>query len=179
MKTINRLFILLTVLFLSSCEGEQGPPGIPGEDGINLLGSVIEIEGTFNPENDYRLYYEFPNNLEIYDSDLVLVYILWDQADNGNGNVLDIWRLVPQTVVLPEGVLQYNFDYTVADVEIFLNYTSDYSELLPAETDNQVFRIAVLPAAYAANKSIDLADMNAVMKSLKTDIASVKRYGQQ
>lgn len=182
MKTINCLFAVLALFLLVSCEGEQGPPGVPGEDGldgVNILGSIIEIEGTFSTDNSYKLYYKFPSDFEVYSSDVVLVYILWEQADvgNGNGNVLDVWRLLPQTVLLDEGILQYNFDYTTRDVQLYLTYTSDYNQLLPAETDNQVFRIAVLPADYLVGKSVDVNNLNAVMKSLKIDAASVKKLG--
>ncbi|WP_423130393.1 hypothetical protein [Gaoshiqia sp. Z1-71] len=170
MKTISRILVVLAVLFLTACEGEQGPPGMDGLNGDDLVGTVFEIQGTFNAQNNYTLYYQFPNNFEIYDSDIVLVYILWDQVDN-----LDVWRLLPQTVVLPEGVLLYNFDYTVGDVQVFLECTFDYSLLLPSETNNQVFRIAVLPAAYASNKAIDLTNLDAVMKSLKIDSSSVEK----
>ena len=79
MKTINRLFAVLALFLLVSCEGEQGPPGVPGEDGldgVNILGSIIEIEGTFSSDNSYKLYYEFPSDFEVYSSDVVLVYIL-------------------------------------------------------------------------------------------------------
>ena len=50
-----------TIIFLSliilSCEGPVGPPGPPGFDGldgldgVNILGQVLEIEGTFDAGN--------------------------------------------------------------------------------------------------------------------------------
>ena len=63
-----------------------------------------------------------------------------------------------------DGVLQYNFDYTVADVRFFLEGTTDFNNLLPGETDNQVFRIAVLPADFIAKKSVDINDFNSIMQ---------------
>ena len=74
MKTVTTILLLLTLIIFVSCEGPQGPPGEPG---INILGTVFRIDGDFTPENDYLLYYEFPNNSEVYDSDVGLVYILW------------------------------------------------------------------------------------------------------
>jgi len=168
MKTLARIFLLFAAVILISCEGEPGPPGQDGLDG--LIGSVFEVEGDFTPGNDYTLFYEFPNNFEIYDGDLVLVYILWE-VSNGT----DVWRLLPQTVVLNDGILQYNFDYTLGDVQIFLEGTTDFGNLLPAETDDQVFRIAVLPAEFAKNKSIDVTDFNAVVKSMNVNLNSIQK----
>ena len=175
MKTVTTILLLLTLIIFVSCEGPQGPPGEPG---INILGTVFRIDGDFTPENDYLLYYEFPNNFEVYDSDVVLVYILWEQS-----NGLEIWRLMPQTVALktiyPDwsetDVLQYNFDYTFNDVQIFLEGTMDFSTLLPGETDNQVFRIVVLPADFIAQKSVDIGDFNSL---LKTPNLEIKSFGE-
>lgn len=174
MKTIKALLLLATVIFVSSCEGPQGPPGDPG---TNILGTVFEIQGDFTADNDYLLYYQFPSNFEVYDSDVVLVYMLWEQT-----NGLDVWRLMPQTVALKTlypnssetDILQYNFDYTYTDVQIFLEGTMDFSTLLPAETDNQVFRIVVLPADFVAQKSVDINDMNSVLNAPQLRINSIE-----
>lgn len=162
MKTIIGIFLVTSIILLSSCEvvGPPGPPGMDGLDGDSFIGSIFEIQGDFTPGNDYTLYYEFPGNFEIYNSDVVLVYILWEQADG-----IDVWRLLPQTVVLSEGVLQYNFDYTVNDVQVFLEGTIDFGTLVPAEWQNQVFRIAVLPADFAHKETVDIQDLGAIMKS--------------
>ena len=168
MKTLARIFLLFAAVILISCEGEPGPPGQDGLDG--LIGSVFEIEGDFTPGNNYTLFYEFPNNFQIDNDDLVLVYILWEVS-----NSTDVWRLLPQTVVLEDGILQYNFDYTLGDVQIFLEGTTDFDNLLPAETDDQIFRIAVLPAEFAKNKSIDVTDFNAVAKSINVNLNSIQR----
>ncbi|HSO89126.1 MAG TPA: hypothetical protein VLQ91_21415 [Draconibacterium sp.] len=165
MKKISAIILLFASAFILSCEGPMGPPGIPGEDGTSLLGTIFELEDDFKPSNNYELFFDFPQNFEIYDTDVVLVYILWDVV-NVNGKNTDVWRLLPQTIVLDEGVLQYNFDYTVNDVRIFLETTIPYGDLLPAETQDQVFRIAVLPADFVASKkSFEIRDLNILMDS--------------
>ena len=163
MKTITTFLLLFTAIIISSCEGPVGPPGVPGEDGDALIGTVFEMEGDFRASNNYELFFNFPNNFEIYDTDVVLVYILWETT---NGNQTDVWRLIPQTRFIDDGVIQYNFDYTVSDVRIFLETTFDYADLLPAETDNQIFRIAVLPADFiASKKSIEINDLDVLLNS--------------
>lgn len=170
MKKLTTMILLFASAFILSCEGPMGPPG---EDGTDLLGTIFELEGDFQPSNNYELFFDFPNNFEIYDTDVVLVYILWDVV-NVNGKNTDVWRLMPQTIVLKDvypnytetDVLQYNFDYTVNDVRIFLETTMPLNELLPAETQDQVFRIAVLPADFVASKkAAEIRDLGVLMNS--------------
>jgi len=171
MKTIKTLTLLFASFFIiSSCEGPMGPPG---QDGDALIGSIFELEGDFNASNKYELFFDFPQNFEIYDTDVVLVYLLWDVV-NVDGKNTDVWRLMPQTIVFKDiypnytetDVLQYNFDYTVNDVRIFLETTMQFSDLLPAETQDQVFRIAVVPADFiASKKAAEISDLNVLMNS--------------
>lgn len=162
MKKITSIILLFVSVFIISCEGPMGPPG---EDGDALIGTIFEMEGDFKASNKYELFFDFPKDFEIYKTDVVLVYILWDVV-TVNGKNTDVWRLLPQTVVLDEGVLQYNFDYTVNDVRVFLEGTIPFSTLLPAETQDQVFRIAVLPADFiAGKKSAEISDLSILMNS--------------
>ncbi|HPE77546.1 MAG TPA: hypothetical protein PLC80_15745 [Draconibacterium sp.] len=162
MKKITSIILLFTAVLISSCEGPVGPPG---QDGEALIGTIFEMQGDFKASNNYELYFNFPNNFEIYDTDVVLVYILWETT-TVNGNQTDVWRLMPQSRFIDNGVIQYNFDHTVNDVRVFLETTFDYGDLLPSETDDQIFRIAVLPADFmATKKSAEINDLNILMNS--------------
>lgn len=178
MRSITGIFFIILLAYFSSCEGPVGPvgpkgdKGEPGEDGVNILGSVYEIVGDFTAENDYSIFSEFPDNIEVYESDIVLVYILWEQIDDGQ---TDVWRLLPQTGVFDEGVLQYNFDYTMTDVLIFMEGTLPPELYQPSETDDQVFRIAILPADFVTKKSLDISDMNDVMNSLQIKPSTIQK----
>lgn len=166
MKKLVLIILVFATIGITSCEGPMGPSGL---DGDTFIGSVFEIEGDFRPSNDYKLYYEFPKNFKVYDTDIVLVYMLWEVAGGK-----DVWRLMPQTIVLSDGVLQYNFDYTFDDVQIFLEGTTDFNQLRPAETDDQVFRIVVLPAEFAINKSVDISDINTILNSPSLKINTIQ-----
>lgn len=188
MKSSIRVLGILLSLFFISCEGPVGPPGPPGfdgfdgldgQDGINILGQVMEIEGSFTAENEYALFYEFPQTVEVFESDVVLVYLLWDQTEDGNGDPVDIWRLLPQTRILAQGLLQYNYDHTFFDVSVFLESDFDLSTLQPGDTDNQVFRIAVLPADFVQGSKLDRSNLEAVMKSLNITEKDVQRMELQ
>lgn len=175
MKKLVSILLIFAAVVITSCEGPMGPPGL---DGDTFIGSVFEIEDDFTPSNDFRLYFDFPNNFMVYDTDVVLVYMLWEQTDG-----LDVWRLMPQTVVLktiyPDrsetDVLQYNFDYTINDVQIFLEGTVDFNTLLPAEANNQVFRIVVLPADFAAKNKSNFNDLNLLLDSPSLKIDSIEK----
>ena len=184
MKKMSLFFSAIAVLFMISCEGPAGPPGydgfdgldgLDGQDGINILGTVFEIEGSFTPANEYTLFYEFPTAVEVFESDLVFVYILWDQTDDGNGELVDIWRLLPQTRLLDQGILQYNFDHTFFDVSVFLESDFDLATLMSGDTDDQVFRIAIVPAEYGTTGKLDTSNIDAVMRALNVSENEVQR----
>ena len=185
MKKIKLLLGIVLAALTLSCEGPEGPPGPPGfdgldgldgQDGVNILGQVIEIEGTFSTENDYRIFFEFPQTVEVFESDVVLVYLLWEQVDDPDGgNPIDVWRLMPQTRILDQGLLQYNYDHTFLDVNIFLESDFDLGTLLPGDTDNQIFRIAVVPAEFGNDPSVDFTNLDSVMNAMKFDTSSMEK----
>jgi hypothetical protein len=161
MKTINYIILLVALAIFTSCKGDPGEDGLDGLDGDSLIGSVFEIEGDFTTANDFRLNFTFPAKLKVYESDVVLVYILWEQD-----NLVDLWRLLPQTIVLDEGILQYNYDFTYVDVQIFLGGSIDLQSLLPSEALDQIFRIVVVPASFAKNNALEAGDYNRLINSL-------------
>lgn len=181
MKTMKAMILMAAMALLTACVGEPGMDGRDGldgkdgKDGVNILGTAFEIEGDFTAANDYMLYFKFPNTIEVFQSDIVLVYILWETVTGSDNKPLDVWRLLPQTVVLNEGLLQYNYDFTQFDVQVFLGGNVDFTTLLPAEWENQVFRIVVMPADFATDLSLDLTNYNLVMKSINLQDTQVSK----
>ncbi len=165
---MKRLLLLFTVfaLVFASCEGPQGPPGFDGLDGLDgeiIASSAFEIVIDFNTANDFEYIEAYGFN--VLPSDVTLVYILWD-TQNGQ----DIWRLMPQTVYFDDDTnLVYNFDFTQDDVRFFLDGTTDFSTLDDVWTQDQVFRVVVVPADNV--DGIDVSDINAVMNLI--DIQSI------
>ena len=156
-KILSILFV--SVLLLFSCEGEQGPPGFDGLNGIDggiIVSNAFEIQVDFNLANNYEIIE--PYGFDVYPYDVTLVYILWETLDGQ-----DIWRLIPQSVEFPDGMLTYNFDFTQNDVRLFLDGTTDFNLLAPEWTDNQVFRVVVVPADNV--DGLDISNLNAVMKA--------------
>lgn len=167
MKKITLTIAAVFALVLTACSSSDGRDGVDGVDGVNITGSVYEITGNFTPANDYSLYFEFPTTVEVFESDVVLAYILWDQTTDSNGESVDIWRLLPQTRLLDQGTLLYNYDHTFLDVNLFLESDFDLGTLASGDTDNQTFRVVILPAE-AVNGKLDTSNINDVMGILDT-----------
>ncbi|GGG45149.1 hypothetical protein [Bizionia arctica] len=153
MKNLSILFIALLSVVFSSCEGPQGPPG---NDGGIIIAPAFEIEVDFNALNNYEYFEAY--GFEIYPYDMTLVYILWE-VNNGQ----DVWRLMPQTVEFDEGSLTYNFDFTRTDVRFFLDGTINLNTLDPSWTQNQVFRVVIVPADNIGKRNFE--DLTTVMEA--------------
>lgn len=139
--------------------GPQGPQGPEGEPGITIVGEAFEVEVDFTEQNGYEGIFDF--DPAILESDVVLAFIQWETTSNNQ----PIWRALPQTIFFTEGVLIYNYDFTRSDFRLFLDGPLDYSALGPDWTQNQVFRIIVVPADFAGSR-IDWTDYEGVTKLL-------------
>lgn len=164
MKNLFLLLALSTTIIFSSCEGPTGPPGPQGPPGYDNLGQVFEANITFTEGNNYGRLITFPSGIEVYESDVVLVYLLEDVIDG-----IDVWSQLPQTYFLPQGTLLYTFDHTFLDVNIFLDGNFNLNTLGPNFTDDQIFRIAILPAEYG-DANISMEDLMSNLQITNTDI---------
>lgn len=151
---MKQLLALFCIIFtLTACEGEQGPPG---EDGGVIIAPAFEIEVDFNNGNNFAITQNY--GFDIVPSDVVLIYISWETI-----NGTEVWRLLPQTAILDEGVLSYNYDFTDTDFSIFMDATFDLNSLDSSWTQNQYFRVVVVPADYI--NGIDTANYDDVVKA--------------
>ena len=104
------------------------------------------------------------------ESDIVAVYLLWE-VDENTGN--DVWQPLPVSVFFDDGELQYAFDHTVTDVKLFLTGDTNLGTVGDSYTQNQIFRVAVLPVDYVKAKNINMSNMGQVMSAI--DQSKVKR----
>ena len=99
-----------------------------------------------------------------------MVYRLEEVTDG-----LDVWRQLPQPFFSDEGLLYYNFDFTVGDYTILLEPEFD-ANLVPADlTNNQIFRIVVVPGDLGTAVNLDEANLNSVMSALGVEETDVKK----
>ena len=152
-----------------ACEGNQGPPGPQGQPGINILGKVFEVSVDFTPLNDYQNTIEFPQDIEVFESDVVMVYLRETQISDPTGPI-DVWTPLPQSFFLDNGSeLVYNFNHTFLDVSLFLDGDANLDTIPFEFIDDQIFRIAILPADFANDQNVDIYDHNSVLSQLKNN----------
>jgi hypothetical protein len=174
-------FLLVIVAFMA-CEGPEGPigprglQGPPGEDGVNIESFVFEYEIDFRAQDDYTVILPYLDDFVALPSDVTLVYFLWGQTEI-DGELVDIWRAIPQTLFTENGLIQYNYDFTRYDVSLFLNTDFDPDLLQPIDTDDWIVRVVVVPGQFvtAGGKmaAIDFNDYNAVMEAMGVENKSV------
>lgn len=160
MKKITLLLVFIGMMTLQSCEVTEVETAPRTE--------VFEVTTSFNSNNNYSSLVEF--NPPIYSSDVVLVYHLYDTV---NGQ--DIWKLMPQTYYFSDGgELDFNFDYTRFNVNIFLSANFSLNTLPSSWTQSQTFRIVIIPASFAT--SVNKNNIDAVLSALnvnKTEILKI------
>ncbi len=144
------LSLTLSCLVLIACSGggssgppgPTGPAGPPGLDG--LIATVFEVEVDFIAANGYEALVEIPLEIEVFDTDVIVCYVL----DGVDGDV-DIWEPLPQLLFFGADTLLYGFNYTFGDVVFFLDGTVDPAGLDPSFTTGLIFRVAIIPADFA------------------------------
>lgn len=161
-------FITVFALLLTSCTGDQGPPGfdgydgLDGLDGVNIVGQSFERTIDFTSGNNYQETVEIPLDIDLLESDMVLVYHLKDVVDD-----YDVWKSLPETVYISAGEeFQYNFEHNFDFVTIFIeSYPGfDFNLLFDDERINQTFRIVVLPVDFVNSSNLDVNNFEDVMQ---------------
>lgn len=167
---MKKLSLLLAIIFIvSSCEGDrgpQGPPGLDGAPGDAIIGTIFEIEIDFLAQNNFSFIFEFPpNEVEVFESDIVKVYMLEETVSDPSGPV-DVWTPLPNSFSFNDGnQLVYNYNHTFFDVNIFLDGNIDLNTVSNDFLTDQVFRIAIIPADFAESNE-NLNSYESVMEAM-------------
>ena len=164
---MKRIFLLLAVIgitTLSSCDGDTGPQGPPGPES-----EVFELQNVnfqLNQNNEYTIFQQL--NPVIFDSDNILIYRM---AGTINPQT-PIWQLIPRTLFLDEGELDYDFDFSAVDFTIYAGGTYNLA-LTPQFIQNQTFRIVIIPGYFSKGTSIDYNDYDAVIKAFNINDSNI------
>jgi len=165
MKKSIFIIIASVGLFLFGCVGDQGPVGPQGPQGpqgpegpAGESGFVFDYENIDFTGPEYEVFLNYPDDFEGFPSDVALVYLLW-RVEEIDGEPVEIWRQLPQTVLTENGTLFYNFDFTLVDVKLFLEADFSLDLLTAMDTDDWIARVVVVPGDFwASNRMSDFID---------------------
>lgn len=157
-------------LFVYSCD-DNDDDVVQVQDNDTYSG-VFEITRSFqfNSSTQQNFINQSISQYGMLDSDVALVYRL-----KGLSGSNKIWEQIPKTIYLNNGEeLDYDFDFTKNDVQIYLSGTYNVSTT-PEFYNNQTFRIVLVPAGFlkSSNPPVDYSDYNAVIKYYKIDDSKV------
>lgn len=174
MKKIFLLLAVVGITGLSSCEGPQGPPGPPGYTAESEVFELLNVNFNFNNQDGYTIYQQLVP--QILPSDVVLIYRL-----SGTINPqTPIWQLIPRTLYLPQGELDYDFDFSAVDFTIYAGGTYNLA-LTPQFIQNQTFRIVIIPGYFsksANGEGVNYENYDEVIKKFNIDDSHVKVLNQ-
>ncbi|SCY41884.1 hypothetical protein SAMN05192588_2779 [Nonlabens sp. Hel1_33_55] len=163
---MKKIILLLAIAVgFASCEGDQGPAGFDGLDGLDAETALIFETTVDFAAPDYSVPVNYPDNFELFDTDVVLAFILFEDADTDDGRVVDVWRALPQTIFSDFGDFRYNYDFTIVDARLFIDgpASTNFDNLTTADVNNQTFRFVILPSEFASDPRLDVNDFNSVM----------------
>jgi len=166
---IITFFILLTSCNDNGSIGPRGPIGSPGPQGpvgaSGESGYVFEYSNVNFTAPDYATILPYPEDFDGLASDVALGYLLWDVQEI-NGEAIEVWRLLPQTVFTENGMLQYNFDFTAIDIRLFLEANYSLDLLMAMDTDEWVVRVVIVPGNFWDGGRLDATNYYEVSEAL-------------
>ncbi|MBP2833528.1 hypothetical protein J8281_15135 [Aquimarina sp. U1-2] len=177
MKKIFAL-VCFTTLLLTSCSND--------DDAIDFdtIGTTIDLDPVTFGAPDFAVTFSFiDNNIEVFDSDVVQVF-----RREGTANGEPLWEPLPtasffffnETTNSVDGFLNYRYNFTIDDVEIVLNFdVADGNLVGPEFTTNQIFRIVVLPSAFAEDNGIDIQNYDALSSALQLKSKTIPKMAIQ
>ncbi len=138
---------------------------------FDTIGQTFEISNVDFVSNngfDATVNVVVPNSIQVFESDVPLVFVLDPDATAANG--LDVFEPLPRTFFFNDGgFAQYRFNFIfddetgVFDLDLVLE-SDDFDLLTNGFTQNQIFRIVIVPSAFA--ESNDTSDLSAVLDAL-------------
>lgn len=158
-KFLPFLIIAFMGLFVISCDNRDE---IVNQEDFDTYSKVIDYKNVsfLNTANGFQLARNLPFTL--YDSDVMLVYRQTGTLTNGS----PIWQSIPNTLYLPQGALDYDFDFSKVDFTIYADGSYDISTT-PSYLNAQNFRVVLVPASFKT--TVDLNDYDAVIKAYGID----------
>ena len=167
-KRITLVLAFIGMITLNGCTVNENTDPVDN-DTISEVFELRNVNFSFNPNDGYTIYRPF--NPQIFASDVVLIYRL---SGTINSNT-PIWQSIPRTLFLPQGELDYDFDFSREDFTIYAGGTYNLANT-PNFIQNQTFRIVIIPGFFSNRNSnnLNLTDYNAVIAAYGIDESKIK-----
>jgi hypothetical protein len=174
MKKLTLIVAFIGMVMLQACSNDTETVVVDN----TVYPQVYELRNVnfgLDPNEGYLIRQDFPSNIEVLQQDVVLMYRLSGTVDSNT----PIWQQIPRTLFLPEGELDYDFDFTKFDFSIYAGGTYDLA-LTPTYINNETFRIVIIPTVFAnkvaaGTKTVDYSNYEEVIKALKIDATAIQR----
>lgn len=175
MKKLLFLFAATSAVLFTSCEGDPGPPGPAGglvyAQVFEFTVADYQYDATYNEL--YSTLFNMP--VEVYESDAVLVYRLSGSDDSVNPPA-DVWTQLPQSIFYNDGTgdfFQYNFNFSFTSIQFTIEGNFPLTNIATNQRQNQTFRVAVVPAEFAATRP-SLDDVMQLMESADNHVINIE-----
>lgn len=162
---MKKIITLLAVVGMFSLQGCTIEENSVDNDTIAEVFEIKNINFVLDPVDGYIIYQKFTPT--IFASDVVLIYRLSGTINS----TTPIWQLIPRTLFVTQGELDYDFDFSQEDFTIYAGGTYNLAST-PQYLNNQTFRIVIVPASFST--SIDKNNISAVMTALKVNESQIK-----
>jgi hypothetical protein len=173
MKKILLLLVMIGgMATFTSCNDDDEVVYAGDGDTISEVYEVSNVN--FRPDNTTGIWAStIPLNLT-YNSDMVLVYRL---AGLYQGE--DVWEMLPRTEFLGgESEVEFDFNFRMTDVEVTMNPLNVDLTLFPEFTQNQVYRIVIIPGYVTTAGRMDYRDLKTTMAKFNLKEADVKKINK-
>ena len=163
MKKLLTFFIMASFgLLMLSCDTRDDREYID-TDTYSVVYDISNVTLQYSPADGY---YSFSRTMNIYTSDVLLVYRRTGTTTTGQ----PIWQQIPRTIYFSSGdELDYDFDFSSQDFVIYASGTYDLSTT-PEYITGQTFRIVIVPASFGTQKAqVDYSDYHSVIKHFNID----------
>ncbi|RXG15688.1 hypothetical protein DSM03_10279 [Leeuwenhoekiella aestuarii] len=173
---MKKLFTILSIVALgfTACEGDPGPQGPPGVDGVNVVGQTVEYNVNFDYVAGDNLWTSLLNysDLEVLEGDAILAY-LQEEVPGDSGDIL-AWSQLPLNKFTANGTLQYSFNHTMTDAELLIEGNYNLSNISTFYTDNRVVRLVIVPSDIVAEFNGDFSNYHEVISALELNETDIK-----
>lgn len=172
MKKYLILSLSLLAVLLISCTNDDNNNFVDTD--TDTIGQTFEVGNIdFETTDGFQANVNVvvPNSIVVFNSDVPLVFVLDPILTAENG--VDVFEPLPRTFFFNNGgFAQYRFNFIfdeqigIFDLDLILE-SDDFDALGNDFTQNQVFRIVVVPAEFAQTHSTD--NLDTVLSELNLD----------